>query len=122
MPAIGKKHPLVTLIYQKTKIRKEDIVDMFKVLPECMAEAFYMANPGEGEAVDLGGINLRWKLAGKWGSAVSSNLTKPMKSHLVRVKVEKRYPLAAELFDIMNQKNRERAVHKQEKAKTTTLS
>lgn len=40
MPSIGKSNPIIDILHRKTKIRKEDIIDLFRVLPESMAEAF----------------------------------------------------------------------------------
>lgn len=117
---MGPNHPLVNLIHQKTKIKKVDIVDIFKVLPECMAEAFFMANMEEGKPLDLGGINLRWKKMGKWGAGICASLTQPMKTHFSRVKVEQKYPLAIQLYKLMHPKNKERALKKNKLTDTTT--
>lgn len=109
---MGPNHPLIDLIHKKTKIKKVDILDMLKALPGCMAEAFFMANPAENEAVEVGGISLRWKKAGKWGSCIKSGLSAALKKQLLDKKIEKKHALAESLYKLMHPKNRETALKK----------
>jgi hypothetical protein len=120
MAAIGKNNLLVDLIHQKTKLKKQDIVDIFKVLPECMAETFIQSNLEENQPIDLGGINLRWKLSGPWGANVTACTTKQFKSHLTRLKIERNHPLAERLYNLMHPKNK-RIASERCKRDTTTM-
>ena len=116
MPGIGKNHPLVTLIHQKTKIKKQDIVDMLKVMPECMVEAFITENLEANKPMDMGGVSLRWKTGGIWGPFLQFKATPALKSHFTRFRIEKKYPLAVKLFDLMHPKSKERALQARSKA------
>lgn len=94
MGPIGKNTPLVELLFQKTKVKKEDIIDILKQLPECMAEAFLMSNPPEKKHIEVGGIAISWhssKVKDPW---IALKLAKAFKIHFSRLKNEKKYPLA----------------------------
>ena len=112
MPAIGKNALLVDLLYKKTKVKKEDIVDIFRALPECMAEAFIQSNLEDGKPIDLGGVSIRWKRGGMWGTYLVSRMTENFKDHLTRLKIEGKHPLAIQLFNLMHPKNKESALRR----------
>lgn len=90
-------------------MKREDIVELLKAMPVCMAEAFMQSNPDEKKPVDLGGISLRWH-KGKGGGGITAKTGKPFRKHFTKLKIEKKHPLAVKLFDLMQPLNREKAI------------
>lgn len=105
---IGNKGFLVRLIKAKTKISTEDIQEILHILPECMAEAFIQANPKEKELVDLGPVSGFWRPATRWGPSVQLKAKKAFGEALTRLRYEKNYPLASQLYEMMHPKTKER--------------
>jgi len=99
MPSIGKDTFFVRLIAKKTKIKAEDIVDILRVIPECMAEAFLEANPDEKKPVYFGANKAHWKQTGL-GPAIVFSATKTFISRINKDKIEKIHPLSAKLWDL----------------------
>ena len=108
----GVKAALVKLINAKTKIKPIDISDMLEVLPECMAEAFIMANPAENESVSICGVLARWRAGNRWGPYIALKVSKPFKRHFTKLRYEGTYILAKKLFTMMNPKSIERDMEK----------
>jgi len=111
---IGRNHPLVDLIHKKTKIKKLDIQDVINAMPECLPEAFLILNPEERKPVDMGGISMFWKRTG-WGPSIVIKPIYGFKIHFTRMRLEKKHPLAALLYDLMHPKSKERAHKKANK-------
>jgi len=88
MPAIGKSNPIIDILHRKTKIRKEDIIDLFRVLPECMADAVFESNLLPGESLYVGGVSFYINAAGK----TSVKATKAFKLRLQKLKQGKINP------------------------------
>lgn len=99
MPSIGKDAFIVRLLHLKTKIKTEDIVDLLKALPECMAEAFLEANPDEKKPVYFGANKVHWKQTGL-GPAIVFSATKTFTNRINKDKVEKTYPFSAKLWEL----------------------
>ena len=112
MPSIGRKSSLVKMIHARTKIKAIDIVDLLRVLPECLAEAFLEASPGENQMIDMGCVSMSWKKGNRWGPYIKMKPTKKFKAHFTKLRYEKKYPLAAKLFDLMHPKTQERVAKK----------
>lgn len=108
----GVKASLVRLINAKTKIKPIDISDMLDVLPECMAEAFIMANPAENENIDMGGVSVQWRTGNRWGPFVAVKTSKTFKAHFTKLRFESTYFLAKKLFALMHPKSKERVLEK----------
>lgn len=107
MGAIGQHNFLVQLLKAKTKVKAQDIVDILKALPECMAEAFLEAAPDEKKPVYFGANKVHWKQTGL-GPAIAFSATESFKNRINRDKIEKTYPFSAKLWDLslpIQQKN-----------------
>ena len=105
MPSIGLNNFLVKLIHEKTKVPKQDIVDILKVMAPCMAEAFIHANLPAKETLDMGGIRLSWSVR-QFGPAVSAKTSDKFRKHLTRLKIEGKYPLALHFYHKMHPRNK----------------
>ena len=99
MGPISKDSDLVNLIYKKTKIKKATIIDMIRVMPECMAEAFLMSDIEPEKRIDLGGISIGWHSSENRGAWTNIKPSSQFKKHLFRMKKEKKYPLAEKLTE-----------------------
>lgn len=115
MPSLSKNTFLVQLLAAKTKMKMQDILDILDLLPECMAEAFLQADPEVNEKVFLGVGTLYWKKATKWGPSFIILPTKVFYRTLTRLRMEKEYPLAEKLWNLMHPLSRERALEAIEK-------
>jgi len=107
MPSIGKDTFFVKLLHRKTKIKTEDIVDILKAIPECMAEAFLEENPDEKKPVYFGVNKAHWKQTGL-GPAIVFSATKTFISRINKDKIEKTYPFSSKLWELslpIQQKN-----------------
>lgn len=112
MGPIGRKNDLVNLIHARTKIKKVDIIEMFKVMPECMAEAFMMSNADEGIGVEMGGIAIAWHSKGKWGPWLEVKPNTRFKTHMATLKIEKTTELAEKMNNLMHPINKERVTNR----------
>lgn len=112
MPALGRKSPLVKMICARTKIKPVNVIDVLRILPECMAEAFIQANPAEREVIDMTCVSMCWNKGNKWGPHITIKPAKKFKEHFTKLRYEKNYPLAVELFDLMHPKTKERVLKK----------
>ena len=109
MPSIGKETFLVKEIHRKTKIRTEDIAEILNLLPECLAEAFFQANPAEKEGVNFGAVIAHWKNT-NLGPGIFFKPSKTFNKHTLVVKYKQNTPLATLLFEKMLPFNRKSAV------------
>lgn len=111
MPTIGQNNFLVRLIHEKTKVSKQEIIDILKVMPECMAEAFIQANLPAKRKLYIGGIGISWSTK-QFGPAVGATTTKRFKQHLTKLKLEAKYPMAAHFLQKMRPINKKNAENK----------
>lgn len=112
MGPIGKNSDIVNLLYSRTKIKKRDICDIIKALPECMAEAFIMSNVDEKQPVNLGGIAIRWNKGGKWGMWLTVKANTAFKLHLSKLKIMSDEPLAKKMNELMLPSNKKKAIQR----------
>lgn len=120
MPSIGKNNFLVKLIHEKTKVPKQDIVDILKVMPECMAETFIEANLPVREKLHIGGISLSWSVK-QFGPAVGASTSEGFRKHLTRIKLEGKYPLALHFLQKMRPRNKKIAENRLKNEKNILL-
>ena len=104
MPSLARKSSLVKMICTKTKIKPVNVIDVLRILPECMAEAFIQANPAEREVIDMTCVSMYWNKGNKWGPYITMKPSKKFKVYLTKLRYEKKYPLAEKLFDLMHPK------------------
>lgn len=97
MGPIPKDSDLVSLIHAKTKIKKRDIIDMIRILPECTAEAFILSNVEPGIPVDLGAIAISWHHNDKKSPWITIKGSSKFKKRLYALKKEKKQPLSQRL-------------------------
>jgi len=116
MAAISKESFFVKLLAKKTKIKTEDIIDILKAIPGCMAEAFLEANPVAKEAVYFGINTAQWKHT-PFGPTVVFSPTKTFKERMVKLKLEQNYPLAKQLYDLMMPITQQRVAEKAKKGR-----
>jgi hypothetical protein len=88
-----------------------DIKDVLDVLPECMAETFFAANPEKNERVPLGMILMYW-CESPWGPAIKFKQTVAFREAVVDLKYNNAYPLAKQLWELMPPENRERTIQR----------
>lgn len=98
MASIGRNQFLVKLIHAKTKIKIDEIAEVLNLLSECLAEAFFEANPGEKQALNFGLLNAYWRKT-NLGPGMVFKPSKNFIEHVSRIKVEQKYELATLLFE-----------------------
>jgi len=86
MPAIGKTNPIVEILHRKTKVKIEDISDIFRVLSDSMAEAIIEANLEPGKPFNLGGVTFSFS---KKNGSLSVKPSRPFKTRMAELKKEK---------------------------------
>lgn len=121
MSTLGLNNFLVKLIHEKTKVPKQDIVDILKIMPECMAEAFIEANLPAKQRFYVGGVALSWSTK-QFGPAVGATTTKRFKKHLTRLKIEGKSPLALQFLQKMRPRNKKIAEKRTKNEKNILLT
>ena len=56
-------------------MKRQDIVDVLILLPECLAQSFFEENPVSGEFVNFGIIAMAWKPKKQYGYAITVKKT-----------------------------------------------
>lgn len=97
MASIGKNQFLVHLLHKKTKIKIDDVAEILNLLSECLAEAFFEANPGEKKSVNFGFLNAYWRKT-NLGPGMVFKPSTTFIEQVSRIKVEQKYELASLLF------------------------
>jgi len=99
MPKIGKKGTIVELIHSKTKINKDEIYDILRVLSDSLAEVIMEKNLGEKQVLHLGFINVYWQSALGKKPEIVIQPTERFKDRFAELKYERKTPLAQLLYD-----------------------
>lgn len=114
MASIGKDQFLVKILRQKTKIKTEDIAEILNLLPECLSEAFFEANPDEKELVNFGAILMFWKDT-NFGPGIFFRPSRGFRKRFLMTKYMRKTSLAITLYNKMVPNNREKAINRIEK-------
>ena len=101
MARISKNRTIVKLIQDKTKVSRQDIVDVLLALSEALPEAFIIENPTQNEVVMFPFLNIKWRIT-KWGPGISIKPSASFTNTIKKLKVEGKHPLAIKLFDLMH--------------------
>lgn len=109
MGPLSKNSDIINQLYLRTKVKKTDIIDLLKVLPECMADTFINSNPDMDALVEFGFISIRWKKGRGWGAIVTATLPDRFKRRITEHKIERKTPLGQKLYESMHPINKERA-------------
>jgi hypothetical protein len=116
MASIGKNQFLVRLLHAKTKIKIDDIAEVLNLLPECLAEAFFEANPGEKQALNFGAFTINWRNT-NLGPGFVFKPSKSFIKHTSRIRIEQKHDLAVLLLEKMLPIVKERVLGRLEKEK-----
>ena len=107
---------LVDRLHFATKIPKEDIKELLKLLPYAISETFFELNPPENTLVNFVFTRMYWHPSKKFGSEIRLVKSNLLGDCLSTTKVEQKSELAKKLFSVSTSANKKRMLDKKAKS------